>query len=363
MVLEIIWTQKVNMNELGQLFITGINGHYLTDEEARFISDEKIGGVILFDRNFESLGQVGELINSIQELNKQTPLFIALDYEGGRVQRFKKSLSLIPPMLDIGTLGSPKLCYELGEIMAEEIKSIGINLNLAPCCDIFSQKNNKVIGDRAFGKDHETVSKFVTSMVRAFQNNGIIACAKHFPGHGPTSKDSHFELPVVKKKLDQIHQEDIQPFIKVIKSRVEMIMMAHLLVDDIDDKLPTSLSPKAHQILRDELGFKGVIISDDMDMKAITDNYGLFEATKMALDSGTDIVEFSKFESAKESYERLKESNFNSSHYQKKVDRILKLKKEYLSDHKPIFVPEIGKKIKTEQTESFLSELNKKLLS
>jgi len=351
------------MKGLGQLFITGIQGHYLTDDEVKFISENDIGGVILFDRNFESIGQVGELVNSIQELNKENPLFIALDYEGGRVQRFRKSLSVIPPMLEVGQLGSPKLCYEIGEIMAEEIKAIGVNLNLAPCCDIFSQKNNKVIGDRAFGKDHETVSKFVTSMVRAFQNAGVIACAKHFPGHGPTSKDSHFELPVVKKKLDDIHQEDIQPFIKAIKSRVEMIMMAHLLVDDIDEKLPTSLSPQAHKILRKELGFKGVIISDDMDMKAITDNFGLFEATKMALDSGTDIVEFSKFESAKESYEKLINSDFDQSFYQEKVDRVLKLKKQYIGSYEPLFVPEIGQKIKTEQTVSFLAELDKKLSS
>ncbi len=351
------------MKELGQLFITGIEGPYLRDQEAEFISKENIGGVILFDRNFESLAQVGELVNTIQELNKERPLFIALDYEGGRVQRFRKALSPIPPMLEIGKLGSPKLCYEISELMASEILSIGINMNLAPCCDIFSNKNNKVIGDRAFGHDAQTVSSFVSSAIRAFQNNGLIACAKHFPGHGPTSKDSHLELPVVKKKLKDIKNEDLVPFTKAIKARVEMIMMAHLQVDELDEKLPTSLSPKAHQLLRDELRFKGLIISDDMDMKAITDHFGLFEATKMALEAGTDIVEFSKFESTKIAYDQLKESNIDENILKPKLERVFDVKKRLLPSFKPLFIPNIGQKIKTEQITTFLENIQKKIIT
>ena len=156
-------------------------------------------------------------------------------------------------MLNVGNSNSPKLCFEVHEIMAKELKACGVNVNLSPVCDIFSNPENKVIGDRAFGKNKEIVSKFVSSAIRGLQTSHIIGCAKHFPGHGDTFKDSHEELPIIKKELNKIIENEIFTFRKAVKSRVEMIMIGHLQIDSIDSEYPSSLSKKTYELLRKEL--------------------------------------------------------------------------------------------------------------
>ena len=185
------------MADLGQLFITGISGVHLNDEEREFIESEQIGGVILFSHNYESPAQLAELINSIQHLRKEYPLFISIDHEGGRIHQFKSGFTWFPSMGELAKLDSPKICFHAHKIMADELKTIGFNLSFSPCCDILTNKDNKVIGDRSFGNSGDVVSKFISSAIRGLQTNGILACAKHFPGHGSTSKDSHFHLPYV----------------------------------------------------------------------------------------------------------------------------------------------------------------------
>jgi beta-N-acetylhexosaminidase len=268
-------------------------------------------------------------------------------------------------MLDIAKLDSPKLLFDVATIMSEELLACGVNLDLAPVCDIWNNEQNKVIWDRAFGTDHETVSKFISSMIRGFQTNGILSCAKHFPGHGNTTKDSHYDLPIVKKSLEDIRNEELQPFIKAVKARVDIIMMAHIIVEDIDPNLPCSLSPRAHEMLRNELKFKGLILSDDMQMKAITDHRGTGEAAMMAIKAGSDLVEYRDMEEAVLGLEGLKKAQkdktIKAADFQDRLDRIAETKKRYFTEYKPIYVPDIEKKFNRKATIQFVEDIRKKI--
>jgi beta-N-acetylhexosaminidase len=353
------------MTQVGQLVFTGLSGFSLTAEEKTFIEKEDIGGVILFSKNYESPAQLAELVNSIQVLRKEYPLFIATDHEGGRVVRFKTQFTQFPPMLDIAKLDSPKLIFEVAEIMSQELLACGVNLDLAPVCDIWNNEQNKVIWDRAFGTDHETVSKFISSMIRGFQTSGLLSCAKHFPGHGNTTKDSHYDLPIVKKPLEQIRAEELQPFIKAVKARVDMVMMAHIIVEEIDPNLPCSLSPKAHDILRNELKFKGLILSDDMQMKAITDHRGTGEAAMMAIKAGSDLVEYRDMEEAVLGLEGLKKAQkdktIKAQEFADRLERIEETKKRFFTEYKPIYVPDLEKKFNKKANQLFADDLRKRI--
>jgi beta-N-acetylhexosaminidase len=186
---------------LGELFIVGFAGLELSDDTAAFLSQAGIGGVILFAHNYESPAQVAELINRVQQCRAQLPLWIGVDQEGGRVQRFKKPFTLIPSAEKVAACGSPKLAFELGEMIGKELKAVGVNLNFCPVADINTNPKNPVIGARAYGSDEEQVSKYVTALVRGMLVSKVQPCVKHFPGHGDTSTDSHFALPRVSTSL------------------------------------------------------------------------------------------------------------------------------------------------------------------
>ncbi len=354
------------MSNLGQLIFTGISQTSLLDDEKKFIETENIGGVILFSQNYESPAQLAELVNSIQALRKEYPLFIAVDHEGGRVVRFKKHFTEIPSMLDLAKTSSPKLCYHVTKLMAEELAICGINLNLSPVCDVISNKENKVIGDRAFGTDPETVSTFISSAIRGFQTNGVLACAKHFPGHGDTSKDSHHQLPIIKKSLSELKRVDLPPFVKAVKSRVEFIMTAHVIIEGLDPHLPCSLSPKAYDLLRKDLKYTKIIITDDMQMKAITDRYSKEEAAVMAIKAGADIIEYRDMDQAKRALNGLKDAAktkvLKSELLKKKYDKINETKKVYLSEYGPNYIPDIKKIVGSKSSKNLIEEVKKKML-
>ena len=349
------------MIDIGQLILMGIEGKSLLQEESDFIKEENIGGIILFSKNYENPVQLAQLVNSIQKLRKDYPLFISVDHEGGRVIRFRNHFTQFPPMLDIAKLDSPKCFYSLSKIMAEELLLCGVNFNFSPCCDVLTNEKNIVIGDRAFGKDSETVSKFISSAIRGFQTNGMVACAKHFPGHGSTFKDSHFDLPQIEKGLDELRENEFIPFKKAIKSRVEFIMMGHLLIPSVDDSLPASLSQKWHDILRRELKFDRLIISDDLQMEAITKHFTLEEATILALNAGSDILIYRDFEHAQKGHQAiikgLKDKKLNSGEIFEKNRRILDCKKRFFKEYKPVYVKGIEKKLNIESSKTFLQDI------
>jgi beta-N-acetylhexosaminidase len=353
------------MKDLGQLIITGISGLALTDEEKLFIQDKNIGGVILFAENYQDPAQLAELINEIQKLRDEYPLFIATDHECGRVIRFKKHFTHFPSMAKLAELDSPKIVYEVYEMMAKELKACGVNVNLAPCCDILTNKDNKVIGDRSFGPDPIEVEKYVSAAIRGLQTNGILACGKHFPGHGGTTKDSHFDLPLVKTDLKTMKERELIPFLKASKSRVEFMMMAHLMVDALNEELPTTLSKEAYDFLKDSLKFKKLIISDDMEMRAITDRFTYPEAAVRAIEAGADIIEYRSMETAKQAYDglevALKTGRLKREIIEQKAKKVYQCKKQSFSDYKPVYIPSITENMGLKEHQVFLSEINQKL--
>lgn len=353
------------MNNLGQLIMTGISGKNLTAEEKEFIEKENIGGVLLFSENYESPAQLAELINSIQVLRDEYPLFIAVDHEGGRVQRFKTDFTHFPAALELSKLDSPKSVFHVAKAMATELSACGVNVNFAPVCDILSNPENTVIGDRAFGTSAEEVSMYISSVIRGFQTNGILACAKHFPGHGDTVKDSHYDLPLIKKPLQEIVDNEMNPFVKAIKSRAEFMMMAHLLVEELDPEYPCSLSPKAYEYLRKNLKFTKIAITDDMQMGAITKKYSYEDAAVMAIAAGADMLEYRDMDKAQIALEALKEANkkrdLKNEDIREKYQRIMDTKKQYFQEYKPIYIPEINKNFSQKAHEVFLGEIQKKI--
>lgn len=351
-------------NELGQLFITGISGLTLTEEEKSFIEENNIGGVILFKHNYKDPAQLAELVNEIQKLRDEYPLFISVDQEGGRVKRFQTHFTQFPSMYEVGKVDSPKLTFEVHKIMADELRLCGVNLNFSPVCDVWTNPNNKVIGDRAFGKNPEDVEKHVSAAIRGLHTGNVLACAKHFPGHGDTSKDSHYDLPYVTKSLEDLKNLELIPFVKASKSRVEFIMMAHLVVDAIDKEKPCTMSEKAYTFLRDYLKYKKIIITDDMEMQAITDHFSAEKAPVIALNAGADVLCYRSLEATKVAYEAVKEAvrlqEIKKEKLEEKLKRIEKCKTTYFTEYRPIYIPDIEKGLSAAGNKAILEEITQK---
>ena len=281
---------------IGQQLIIGLSGEQLTDEEAQFIVENNIGGVILFDRNLKSIEQIHQLITDIQQLRyklpEKSPLFISVDMEGGRVHRLKEPFTQWPAVKNLGDMGSSNVTFQFAQLMGRELKAMGFNLDYAPCVDILMNDENEVIGDRALGTDPEVVSKLSSAMVRGYIKSDVLSCAKHFPGHGFTSVDSHFDLPVDKRNIAELEKNgDMEPFKRVVKARVDMIMTAHIKFPNIDPQFPVTLSSLfIKQLLREALRYRGIIITDDLDMKALTKNFPKEEIPVMALQAGANML-------------------------------------------------------------------------
>lgn len=339
----------------------GVAGLQLTPTEASFIRENNIGGVTLFACNYEAPAQLAELINEIQKCRDEQPLFIAVDQEGGRVQRFKNGFSIYPPLADMGKLDSPKTTYEIHQMLGRELSAVGVNLNYSPVCDVWSNPQNKVIGDRAFSDKTDIVEKHVSAAIRGLHESNLIACAKHFPGHGSTKKDSHLDLPYVTHSMEFWEQVELPPFKKAAKARVDMVMMAHLVVDIIDKDRPCTISPKAYQLLRETLKFDKVIITDELEMNAIKDHFGIKEACVEALNVGADQVLYRSFETSVECFEvaikAYEKKQLKASDIQSKYQRIIKLKEEKLSNYKPIIIPELKKSMKVAEHTAYLNKL------
>jgi len=257
----------------GQRLMVGFDGTEL-DDTLRFLIDTlKVGGIILFSRNLLNPDQIGELCRMVQEYARscrQPPLFIAIDQEGGQVARLK------PPFTQFS--GNPSMrgiedAVHFAEVTASELSAAGINMNMAPVLDVIPPGLTGVMNARAFGDDPQWVSGLGAAVIAHFQKSKIMAVAKHFPGIGRTSLDSHIERPVLDVDINEI-RTDLIPFKAALKSKVAGIMLAHILYKQIDKDWPASLSVRiAKNLLRDNLGFGGIIMTDDLDMGAIIKNY------------------------------------------------------------------------------------------
>ncbi|MGZ3697888.1 MAG: beta-N-acetylhexosaminidase [Bdellovibrionota bacterium] len=349
-------------NALGELFMIGFNGLELEDETASFLSQARIGGVVLFAGNYESPAQLAELCNQIQECKSDLPLWIGVDHEGGRVQRFKKGFTKIPDAASVGAMDSPKLTFEVAEVMAKELHAVGVNLNFAPVADILTNPKNPVIGNRAFGSTEEQVSKIITGVVRGHSVHGVQSCVKHFPGHGDTSVDSHFALPKVDTELSVLLERELRPFSRAFKSRCSMVMSAHVVCTKIDPERPATLSSKIlREILRKEMRFSKVIISDDMEMKAISDHFGVDEAPRLAIEAGCDILIYRSEAAARHAYEAVMKAldagTLAPEIVLESAARSQTLKRESLLPYKPIIVAEVPGQIGTPEHLAIVSKV------
>lgn len=275
-----------------ELFILGFDGQSLPKTVIHLITQKSLGGLILFRRNIESLEQVIRLNAEIlHDLTK--PPLISVDQEGGRVARLRGIATDIPPLAQLSNAfqKDPHLCFRMGALMGRELVAMGFHLNFAPVCDIsLNQKHDDIIGDRSFSHDAQVVGRLAEEMIKGMQASGLAACAKHFPGHGSTVLDSHFVLPTVTTDQGTMRERELVPFIGAIRADVATIMTAHIIATSFDERYPATMSETIiQQLLRDELGFNNIVISDDLDMKAVADHYDLKEIIEHSLMASVDM--------------------------------------------------------------------------
>ena len=323
----------------GQRLMAGFEGTRLNYDLMFLIDTIKVGGIILFSRNLTSPDQIKELCMSVQEYAVkcgQPRLFISIDQEGGQVARLKEPFTKFQ--------GNPNMKDEedaryFAEITASELKNVGINMNMSPVLDVAFDNKKSIMRERSFGHDPEWVSKLGVKVIERLQRNGIMAVAKHFPGIGRTVLDSHIEMPPLDIDLNVLKSSDLMPFAEAIKHDVAGIMLSHILYRKIDHKWPASLSTKiAKDILRDNMGFGGIVMTDDLDMGAIKSNYGIKTAVKQILSSNIDIALIChKGPNIEIAYEKilevLKDSKNIKAKGEESVQRILKTKEKYVIFH------------------------------
>src|SRR3954452_10075985 len=265
--------------QIGQLLIAGFDGHQISPELRSLAREFGLGGVILFARNIVEPEKVAEVAFDAARLVPELPAWVSVDQEGGRVARLKAPFTVWPPMATLGRSGDVRLAERFARALAAELKAVGITLDYAPVLDIHTNPKNPVIGDRALAEKADEVARLGSAIVRALQGAGIAACGKHFPGHGDTSTDSHLELPLVEHPPDRLRRVEFLPFAAAIDAGVAPIMTAHVLVPSLDEKRPATLSRRIiTELLRQELKFEGIILSDDLEMKPVAAEYAVSES-------------------------------------------------------------------------------------
>lgn len=277
--------------DIGQLLIGSLPGPTVPGTLRSLAREFQLGGVTLFGRNVEAPEQVAELVRDLQTMAIDAPLWVSIDQEGGRVARLRAPFTEWPPMAVLGRSGNPALASRFASALAAELKAVGITLDYAPVLDINTNPKNPVIGDRALADDAERVARLGAAIIRGLQDNGVAACGKHFPGHGDTSADSHLELPIVEHPPDRIRRVECEPFREAVRAGVAFIMTAHILVLSLDEEKPATLSRHIVQgLLRGELGFAGVILSDNLEMDALARTCTVPDAAVQAIAAGCDGV-------------------------------------------------------------------------
>ncbi|KOR89841.1 beta-N-acetylhexosaminidase [Paenibacillus solani] len=279
--------------KIGQLVLVGIEGTAMDDTSLKLIKDYHVGGFIFFKDNITSTQQSVKLFNELKHANaaNPVPLWLSIDEEGGRVTRFPEEYVKLPSSGKVGGYKNQELTKRVGGLIAEKVSGLGLNMVFAPVLDINSNPNNPVIGDRSFGTNADAVSEQGIASMKGIQENGVVPVVKHFPGHGDTSVDSHLGLPVVEHDLKRLHELELVPFQQAINEGADVVMVAHLLMKSIDPDTPSSYSkPVINDLLRDEMGFKGVVITDDMTMGAVSGNTDVGEASVKSILAGSNIV-------------------------------------------------------------------------
>lgn len=285
--------------KLGQLFMVFFDGTTYSPALEQTIQDLHVGGILIFHQNVGAVEELAALIAAAQETaatsGAEIPLFVAVDHEGGLINRFGDRLTTFPGPMAIAATGSVENARAVAEVMSAELLALGINMNLAPVIDVNNNPKNPVIGSRSFASTPELVTSYGLAMIEGFQDSHLIATAKHFPGHGDTTVDSHTALPIINKDLTQLQATELVPFAAAIAAGTDVIMTAHVAVPPLtgDPELPATLSDAILvDLLRDEMAFEGLIAADSLGMGALDVRYGITQTASLAVDAGVDLLMF-----------------------------------------------------------------------
>jgi beta-N-acetylhexosaminidase len=337
--------------KIGQMIIAGISGTTVDTNAQKLIVQSKVGGFIFYANNLVNPQQTVQLLNQMKSENvpNPLPLLLSIDQEGGKISRLPGGFINFPTNKEIGSINNSQFSYKVGTLLGSELKGFGFNLDYAPVLDVNSNPKNPIIGDRSFGNNPEIVSKLGIQTMKGIQSQNIIPTIKHFPGHGDTSVDSHLELPIVYKSLAELKKLELIPFERSINSGADVVMVAHILLPKLDAKFPASMSKNIiTDILRKQLHFNGVVITDDLTMKAITNHYTIGSAAVDSVKAGSDFIlvahDYNKIKqtisSLKTAVQRgeISEQRINDS-----VSRIIKLKRKYQINNTKVGNANIGK--------------------
>ncbi|WOV88518.1 beta-N-acetylhexosaminidase [Sporosarcina oncorhynchi] len=279
--------------KIGQLLIVGMEGTTYGDQLDKLIRQHHVGGIILLGKNISTADQIVGLLNHAKTANKEygIPLFLSVDEEGGRVSRLPTGLKKSPSAAKVGNKNDETLAYDSGVYLGELLNAFGYNMNYAPVLDVNSNTQNPVIGDRSYSADPAQVTEVALAVRRGMIDQQIISVVKHFPGHGDTHTDSHKALPVINKSLEELQKTELIPFRQAIADHVDVIMVAHILFPTLDPTNPSSLSKRIIDgLLRNEMGYDGVVITDDLTMGAIINDYTVAEAALKSFLAGSDLL-------------------------------------------------------------------------
>lgn len=323
--------------------VFGFKGKTATPEIKKLIREHHVGGIILFARNIGTTKEVLELTTELQRVAKEAghekPLLICIDQENGVVRRLGEGATILPGSMLLGATGRSENAYITGLITGRELKALGINWNLAPVLDINNNPDNPVIGVRSYGENAEMVSEFGNQAVKGMQDAGVITTLKHFPGHGDTNVDSHLNLPTITHDMNRLKEIELKPFIDVIENGADTIMSAHVYFPAIEDRenIPATLSKNVITgLLREELGYKGVVTTDCMEMNAISEGIGTAEGAVEALKAGVDLIMVShlqsrQFETLSLVEKAVLSGEISIEQLEGAYNRVMELKDNYLS--------------------------------
>ncbi len=350
--------------KVGQLLVAGLEGTAAGEDARRAIRDYKVGGVILFSRNVESARQLTELTNELKAMNGgYIPLLVSVDQEGGTVNRMPPEVEKLPPAYTFGDISEEgertQLCYDLGVTLAAQCKAFGFHVDFAPVLDVWSNPENTVIAKRAFGQEADLVAQAAPMTAYGLMDSGVIPVVKHFPGHGDTAVDSHVGLPVVEKTVEELENLELKPFREAVRkgrlsgtydpawAAVPAVMVGHILMNKLDPEKPASLSQAVVTgLLRERLGFEGVVFTDDMTMGAITDTYGIGEAAVLAVEAGCDQLLIchgaDNLTVAREALlEAVRTGRVTEQRLDESLRRVLELKNTYALTDDPVEPPDV----------------------
>lgn len=322
--------------KIGQLFIVGRKSEK-TDDIYKMIDDCKVGSIILYKKNYANYKEMVEFVNSIKKANskKKVPLFFSIDQEGGRVNRMPSEILNIPSATKLARTEDLEIVKKSGKIIGKMLKETGINMNYGPILDIRRFKENHPIGDRCFGETNSEVEKYAIPVLEEMKNENVLSVVKHFPGHGLTKKDSHFQFPKITEKIEKVEKEDMNVFKSAIDNGADAIMIGHLMLKEVDSKYPASISKKIIQkYLIDKYNFKGLIITDDLKMWAIRIHFNIKKAALRAIEAGNDMVMMGfSYRTTKKIIKyiikQVKKGKISEERINRSVEKILSMKEKY----------------------------------